>query len=82
MVFLPADGIASRTKNRYEAVIVTARRAREINSHRLKLLEMMMEDAEVEIDGTKITTLALRDVLDGKIKYHYKSENDDIGSGI
>lgn len=82
MVFLPADGIASRTKNGYEAVIVTARRAREINTHRLKLLEMMMEDSDVEIDGTKITTLALRDVLDGKIKYHYASENDAPGVGV
>jgi DNA-directed RNA polymerase subunit K/omega len=88
MVFLPADGIASQTRNGYEAVIVTSRRAREINTHRLKLLEMMMEDSDVEIDGTKITTLALRDVLDGKVKYHYAGEeghageNDDIGAGV
>ncbi len=79
MVFLPADGIAKVTRNGYEAVIVTSRRAREINTHRLKLLEMMMEDSEVEIDGTKITTLALRDVLDGKVKYHYSGDEDGAG---
>ncbi len=77
MVFLIADGIAQQTRNGYEAVIVTSRRAREINTHRLKLLEMMMEDSEVEIDGTKITTLALNDVLDGKVKFKYGADKHD-----
>ncbi len=77
MVFLIADGMSKQTKNGYEAVIVTSRRAREINTHRLKLLEMMMEDSEIEIDGTKITTLALNDVLDGKVKFGYGPEKSD-----
>ncbi len=69
MKYTPIDEVDKRTQNRYEAVIVASRRARSINTHRLKLLEMMLEDSEVEIDGTKVTTLALRDVIDGKVKF-------------
>ena len=69
MKYTAIEGVDKRTTNRYEAVIVASRRARAINTHRLKLLEMMMENSEVEIDGTKVTTLALRDVIEGKVKF-------------
>lgn len=69
MKYTPIEGVDKQTTNRYEAVIVASRRARSINTHRLKLLEMMVENAELEIDGTKVTTLALRDVIDGKVKF-------------
>ncbi len=69
MKYTQIDEIDKQTRNRYEAVIVASRRARSINTHRLKLLEMMLENSELEIDGTKVTTLALRDVIDGKVKY-------------
>lgn len=69
MKYTEIEEIDKQTRNRYEAVIVTSRRARSINTHRLKLLEMMQENSELEIDGTKVTTLALRDVIDGKVKY-------------
>ena len=38
---------------------------------------MMMEDSEVEIDGTKITTLALRDVISGKVGFTRSDEETD-----
>ena len=75
MKYTPIEGVDKRTTNRYEAVIVTSRRARSINTHRLKLLEMMMENSEVEIDGTKITTLALRDVIEGRVKFKIPSSD-------
>ena len=74
MKYTPIEPIDDHTRNRYEAVIVASRRARQINSHRLKLLEMLMEDSELEIDGTKITTLALRDVMSGKVKFTSSEE--------
>ena len=75
--YTPIEPIDDHTRNRYEAVIVASRRARQINSHRLKLLEMMLEDSDVEIDGTKITTLALRDVMAGKVKYKTPDEKSE-----
>ncbi|MFQ5607137.1 MAG: DNA-directed RNA polymerase subunit omega [Candidatus Zixiibacteriota bacterium] len=69
MKYTPIHEVDKQTRNRYEAVIVASRRARSINTHRLRLLEMMMEDADVEIDGTKVTTLALNDVIEGKVKF-------------
>ena len=75
MKYTPIEGVDERTTNRYEAVIVTSRRARAINTHRLKLLEMMIENSEVEIDGTKITTLALRDVIEGRVKFKIPSSD-------
>lgn len=77
MKYTPIDQVDDRTKNRYEAVIVTSKRARQINSHRLKLLEMMMENAEVEVDGTKVTTLALRDLISGKIEFGEEAKDGE-----
>ncbi|HSG99192.1 MAG TPA: DNA-directed RNA polymerase subunit omega [candidate division Zixibacteria bacterium] len=79
MKYTPIEPIDDHTKNRYEAVIVASRRARQINSHRLKLLELLMEDSELEIDGTKITTLALRDVMSGKVKFRAPGEEASGG---
>lgn len=69
MSYTPITEVDKYTRNRYEAVIVTSRRARQINTHRLKLMEMLQENSDVEIDGTKITTLALRDVISGKVGF-------------
>ncbi|HWR83252.1 MAG TPA: hypothetical protein VN285_08115 [Candidatus Deferrimicrobium sp.] len=55
--------------NRYEAVIIAAQHARHLNSQRLRKLDQMQEDAEVQIDSRKIAMLALKDLLDGKVKF-------------
>jgi DNA-directed RNA polymerase omega subunit len=55
--------------NRYEAVIVAARHARRLNADRLSQLEQMEEDPEISIDSRKIAMLALKDLLEGKVKF-------------
>ncbi len=56
------------TRNRYEAVLIASQRARQINSLRLAQLERMAEE-DVTIDGRKVTSLALMDVMEGKVKF-------------
>jgi DNA-directed RNA polymerase omega subunit len=56
------------TLNRYQAVLLAAKRARQLNAERLRRLEMMAEDTEIDIDYRKVTTVALENLLDDKIK--------------
>ncbi|MCX6827289.1 MAG: DNA-directed RNA polymerase subunit omega [candidate division Zixibacteria bacterium] len=65
---LQFDEIDKITENRYEAVLVAAQRARQINSFRLAQLERMAEE-NITVEGRKITTLALQDLSAGKIKF-------------
>ena len=55
--------------NSYEAVIVASQHARRLNLKRLAQLERMEENPEIDIETRKITMLALKDVLDGKVKF-------------
>lgn len=55
--------------NRYEAVIIASRHARTLNSKRLRLLERMPEDPDIQIDSRKVSMIALLDLLEGKIKF-------------
>ena len=69
MAFIPIDNINKVAKNRYEAVIIASQHARHLNTVRLAKLAMLEEDAEVEIDGRKIAMIALKDMLEGKVKF-------------
>lgn len=60
------------TANPYEAVLVASRRARQLNTNRLAQMEMMTEDSDDTIDYRKVTTQAIEDMLNQKIKFHYK----------
>jgi len=60
------DGVVS---NRYEAVIITAKRARQINADRLAKLELMPENEEIDLDPRKVTTRAIEELIKGKIKF-------------
>lgn len=55
--------------NRYEAVIVAAQHARGLNTRRLRALEMLEENPTVDIDARKITMVALKDLLEGRVKF-------------
>lgn len=55
--------------NNYEAIIVASRHARHLNTKRLEDLDKLAEDPSVDIEARKITMVALRDVLDGKVKF-------------
>jgi len=68
------DKLDDITLNHYEAVIAAAKRARMVNMKRLAQLEMMTEDAEVEIDYRKVISIALEELLNDRIKYRYERE--------
>ncbi len=73
MPYFPIDDIEKVTVNRYEAVIVAAQHARQINTKRLAKLNAAIEaGAEVEFDmeARKITMVALKDVMEGKVKFN------------
>ena len=55
--------------NRYEAVIIASQHSRMLNSERIAKLELLEEDPTIELDARKITTIAIKDLVDGKIKY-------------
>lgn len=66
---LPIEDIDKLNLNRYEAVIVAAKHARHLNAIRLQKLEQMEEDPDVAIDSRKITMIALKDLLEGRVKF-------------
>lgn len=61
------------TKNRYEAVLIAAQRARQINSLRQAQLERMVEE-EVNIDSRKVTSIALQDLSEGNATFKRSNE--------
>ncbi|NMC43615.1 MAG: DNA-directed RNA polymerase subunit omega [candidate division Zixibacteria bacterium] len=76
MGFVPLDSLEQLTANRYEAVLIAAQLARQLNAIRLAKLEMLSEENadKVDIDGRKVTFVAIRDCIDGKVRYHAGNE--------
>jgi len=75
MPYLPLDNLEHLTRNRYEAVIVAAQHARHLNAIRQAMIARLNEVDEetiedLNIDGRKITMVALKDLLDGKVKFN------------
>ena len=68
MAYQKLDKVDEVTKNRYAAVIIAAKRARQINADRMAKLELMPEDDSVDIDPRKVTTRAIEELLEGKVK--------------
>ncbi len=73
MVKTSFEELDKMTKNRYEAVLIAAQRARQVNALRLAQLERMAEE-NVTIDGRKVTSLALQDLAAGKVKFRRLGE--------
>ena len=71
MGYRPLDRLENLTANRYESVLIASQRARQLNAIRLAKLEMLSaENAEkIEIDGRKVTYVALSDCLEGKVRF-------------
>ena len=70
MAYCPIDDLDKVTQNRYEAVLVTSKHARHLNSKRLaKLARLIEEVVEVDIEARKMTAVALRDVMEGKVNF-------------
>lgn len=76
MGFVPLDTMNELTDNRYKAVLIASQRARQLNAIRLAKLEMLTrENADkIDIDGRKVTALALKDCLEGRVRL--KPENN------
>ncbi|MCM2271430.1 MAG: DNA-directed RNA polymerase subunit omega [candidate division Zixibacteria bacterium] len=61
------------TQNRYEAVIVAAQHARHLNALRLaKLKRLNEEDTGSDIESRKMTMVALRNLIEGRVKFERK----------
>ncbi len=76
MAIIPSEQIDKITRNRYEAVIIAAQHARILNTRRLKQVAQLEEGAKVDIDGRKITGIALQDMVDGKVKFQRDSSTN------
>ena len=63
--------------NRYEAVLVAAKLARRINGLRLAAKEQLAPEELTDIDLSKVTTVALDELSDGKVKYNRKEEVEE-----
>jgi DNA-directed RNA polymerase omega subunit len=61
------DSLNDRAKNRYEAVLIAAARARQLNTKKLALEERGLEDDVGELKRLKMTSFALDELIDGKI---------------
>jgi DNA-directed RNA polymerase omega subunit len=55
-------------KNRYEAVLIAAARARQLNAKKMALEERGLEDDAGELKRLKMTSFALNELLDGEIE--------------
>ena len=66
---VPIEELEKLQLNRYEAVIVASKHARKLNTKRLTLLEQMEENPEIDIDSRKITMVALKDLVGGRVKF-------------
>ena len=75
MGFVPLDGLQDLTGNRYVLVQIASQRARQLNDIRLAKLEMLSKENadKIEIDSRKVTFVALKDCLEGKVQFN-KSE--------
>jgi DNA-directed RNA polymerase omega subunit len=73
MVLRPLDPLDKITKTRYEAVLVAAARARQLNSEKIAAEERGDEDM-VRLKKIKVTSHALNELLDGEIEFERVEE--------
>lgn len=69
MKVVSQSALNSLKLNRYEAIIIASQHARRLNTERLERLERLEEDPNIELDPRKITMIALKDLLDGRVKF-------------
>ena len=73
MIHPRIDKLLSHVDSRYALVIVTAKRARQINNYHHQLGEGTFDELPplVESRSKNYLTMALEEVSEGKIKYDY-----------
>lgn len=59
--------VKENARNVYEAVIIAAKRSRQLNEERLAKLELMPEDDSIELDTRKVTEVALRELAEDRV---------------
>ena len=69
------DKLLNHVDSRYALVVVTAKRARQINNYHHQLGEGTFDELPplVESRSKNYLTMALEEVAEGKIKYEYKA---------
>ena len=79
MGFIPLDELDKITRNRYEAVLMASQRARQLNAIRLAKLEMLNRENvdKIEIDGRKVTAMALEDCIEGRVRYKTEQNGEE-----
>lgn len=78
MAYHAIDDLDKVTRNRYEAVLVVSKHARHLNTRRLaRLARLGDEITEVDIEARKMTAVALRDVMEGKVKFERTDTDTD-----
>jgi DNA-directed RNA polymerase omega subunit len=76
MPLFPTEDLNKVTNNHYEAVIIASKYARHLNALRLaRLSHLEQEEGEIEYDSRKITMVAFKDLIDGKVKFK-RSDTD------
>ncbi len=63
---IPMENLLGKTGSIYKLVLLASRRAVELNDGAAKLVDASLD--------TKVTTLALKEILEGKISYKIKEE--------
>jgi DNA-directed RNA polymerase subunit omega len=70
------DHLMENVDSHYAAVIVAAKRARQINSYYRSLAEGTFDEYTppmVKVDSGNYLTIALEEVAQGKLKYEYRA---------
>jgi len=73
MVLRPLDSLDKTAKSRYEAVLIAAARARQINTEKVAAEERGDEKA-VKLKKIKVTSHALNELLNGEIEFERVEE--------
>ena len=75
MIYPRVDDLLQNVDSRYALVIVSAKRARQINNYHHQLGEGTFEELPplVESRSKNYLTMALEEIAEGKIKYAYPS---------
>ncbi|MFI5004131.1 MAG: DNA-directed RNA polymerase subunit omega [Solirubrobacterales bacterium] len=75
MIFPRIDHLLENVDSNYASVLVAAKRARQINSYYHNLGEGTFDEFPppmIETTSKNYLTIALEEVAQGKIKYHYR----------
>lgn len=76
MNYVTAEELAGKATNKYEAVVVAALRARQLNRLEKKKKEIEVVEEEEEMEErkkkVKVTVIAVNELVDGKITFKHE----------